>query len=382
MFLVKENLFTEIRILRIIIIRIIYEKEQISMNITNKIKIICEESYAETIWCKQLLGGLIKEMKKRRIAYEQTTYEENISQDDRVCIIGVSSVWFQKAIAKCNASEVVPLVLSNQSKCNVEAQYHLICPDMERVAKNLQMAFERAGRKKIALYGANYSADLDKDRTVIFSRLIKEPSDIYTNTGNLENCFRSFLPKAVRYDAVLCINGYAAVSLVKRLKKENPALLEELVIISFEEVLKHSKYNQWISLADLNLESYGAAAMPVLEMTDLQKDISVITIRMNAKMCGIPEKDAEGVSSHTEEHVLYEDPEIIHMAKIEQLLRDADDMDHHIIAMLLDNAKYSDIADSCYMTEGNVKYRVKKYMSTCDCKTKKELLELLQEYLQ
>ena len=78
----------------------------------------------------------------------------------------------------------------------------------------------------------------------------------------------------------------------------------------------------------------------------------------------------------------FDDPEVLYMAKIEQLMQEADDMDHHIIAMLLGGAKYGEIADSCYMTEGNVKYRVKKYMTICSCSTKKELLELLKEYLQ
>ena len=198
----------------------------------------------------------------------------------------------------------------------------------------------------------------------------------------METCFRSFQTKAGLYDAVFCVNGYAAISLVKKLEKENPELLEKLIIISCEEVLKHSKYNQRISLIDLNLESYGATAIAVMEMIHLGRSISAITISMNASISEIPEKCDEEQALLTEQHQFYEDPEIIHMAKIEQLFRDADDLDHHIIAMLLDNAKYSDIADSCYMTEGNVKYRVKKYMSICGCKTKKELLELLQEYLQ
>ena len=43
------------------------------MNITNKVKIFCEEAYAETIWCKELLGGLHKELKKRRLAFELCT---------------------------------------------------------------------------------------------------------------------------------------------------------------------------------------------------------------------------------------------------------------------------------------------------------------------
>lgn len=352
------------------------------MNTTNRIKIICEEPYGESIWIKQLLGGLAKELKKRRIACEQTFEAGKISREDNVCIIGISNGWTEEIVAKCNKAECVPLVLSCQSQRTVQGQYHLICADIKNVAKKLKEEISSAGRTKIALYGANFSADLDKDRTSIFSQLISEPSDIYANTGNLETCFRSFQPKAALYDAVICVNGYAALSLVKKLEKEKPVLLKNLAIVTFEEVLKHSKYNHWISLIDLNLESYGAAAMAVLEMAAIRSDISVITVRMNAKVCDISAKDEETHALLAEETAYYEDPEIIHMAKIEQLLRDADDMDHHIIAMLLDNAKYSEIADSCYMTEGNVKYRVKKYMSTCDCKTKKELLELLQEYLQ
>jgi hypothetical protein len=352
------------------------------MNITNKVKILCEEAYAETIWCKELLGGLQKELKKRRLAFELCTKFVAQNEEEIICLIGMSHSWLENLISKYNESSCVPIILSSLSALDIEGKYHFIGPAMEAAAKKLKESSICAGRTKIALYGASYSSDLDKDRTKLFSPLIKDSTDIYLNTGNLENCFRSFLTKAFGYDAVICTNGYAAVSLVKKLEKENPKFLEKLVIISCEEVLKHSKYNQWISLIDLNLESYGATAVAMMEMTDGQSEISAITVKMNVNISEIPEKDHEEPDVLAEQHQLYEDPEIIHMAKIEQLLRDADDLDHHIIAMLLDNAKYSDIADSCYMTEGNIKYRVKKYMSICDCKTKKELLELLQEYLQ
>ncbi len=351
------------------------------MNI-RKIRIICEEAYAESIWCKELLGGLQKELKKRRLTSEACTEFVMPDEGEAVCLIGMSNAWLEAVVEKYNALDCVPIVLSCQAGRSVGGKYHLICPDMKAAAKVLKEAFTRAGRTKIALYGANYSADLDKDRTAIFSQLVDTPSDIYTNTGNLEACFRSFQKKAAFYDTVLCVNGYAALSLVKKLEKENKTLLEKIVILSCEDVLKHSKYNQWISLIDLKLENFGATAMALMEMASLRNDISVITVRMNVSISEIPGKILEENLDREAELQFYEDPEIIHMAKIEQLLRDADDMDHHIIAMLLDNAKYSEIADSCYMTEGNVKYRVKKYMSTCDCKTKKELLELLQEYLQ
>ena len=353
------------------------------MNINKKIKIICEEAYAESIWCKQLLGGLIKELKKHRIGYEQIGHAKGLDCEDNICIIGMSDVWIGHIIETCNRAGCVPIVLSNQSRRNAKGQYHFICPDIDAAVKMLNVAFDTAGRKKIALYAANRTVDLDRDRTEVFWQLIQDASDMYSNKGNLENCFRSFLPKAELYDAVVCVNGYAAVSLVKKLEKEHKQVLENLVVGSFEEVLKHSKYNRWISFVNLNLESYGAAALTVMDMISQKSPISEITVEMKSDLCQIPKKN--GVSHLTmgeETTEIFEDPEILSMAKIEQLLRDADDMDHHIIAMLLSNAKYSEIADTCYMTEGNVKYRVKKYMGICDCRTKKELLQLLQEYLQ
>lgn len=352
------------------------------MNI-RKIRIICEEAYAESIWCKQLLGGVIREAKKRRLPCEQSVQAKEASLEDAVCLIGMSNAWLEEMISGCNAMGHTPVVLSNQFCKKQIGKYHYLCPDMLRAAGSLKAALQKANRKNIALYGGNLSVDLDKNRVDIFSALVQKRSDIYSNTGNLENCFRSFFPKAAQYDTVLCVNGYAAISLVKKLEKENADLLKKLVIVSFEEVLKHSKYNQWISLVDLNLEDYGRAALMMLEIASGENDISSMTVEMECKVEKIPVKDADEKSEESIENcMMFEDPEIIHMAKIEQLLRDADDMDHHIIAMLLSNAKYGEIADSCYMTEGNVKYRVKKYMGICGCKTKKELLELLQEYLQ
>lgn len=344
-----------------------------------KVRIICEKSYAESIWCKQLLGGLVKELKKRRIGYEQ---DGDISKGDGIFIIGMGNRWTKELIHRCNKAECVPVVLSPQSGKNFTGQYHLVCPDTVGIAASLKTAFEEAGRERIAIYGVSQTVDLDKDRTESFMELVSDGQSVFRNNGNLEYCFRSFLPKAGRYDGVICVNGYAAISLVKKLEKENEDVLEKLVILSCEEVLRHSKYNRWISFVDMKLEACGAAALSVMELAEQSGDIGSITVKMKGSICDIPKKLSDHGDSQAVQEQHPEDPEIVSMAKIEQLLRDADDMDHHIIAMLLSDAKYSEISDSCYMTEGNVKYRVKKYMSICGCKTKKELLELLKEYLQ
>ena len=67
------------------------------MGITKKIKICCEETYVETIWCKQLLGGLVKELKKRRLLYEQS---EQIEEDDCVVLLGMNHDWVKRTVCK------------------------------------------------------------------------------------------------------------------------------------------------------------------------------------------------------------------------------------------------------------------------------------------
>lgn len=352
------------------------------MSIQEKVKIICEEVYGETIWCKQLLGSVLKELKKRRISYEQSEIPKMLQPDTPVCILGVTGSWLSECVRKCNGSGCVPVILSSMEISLPDGQYHIVCPDMQGLGKNLERALEGSGRERTALYGASHLNEIDAERTAVFSKLLKNGEDVFHNTGNLENCFRSFLPKAESYDTVICCNGYTAISLVKRLEKENPRLLDQLLILSCEEVLKHSKYNQWISLLDMKLDTYGAVVMAVFDMPCTKGVSSAVTVKMRVELCEIPVQEGF-INPEFEKRGMPEmDPEFLSMAKMEQLLRDADDMDHHIIAMLLDGATYGEIADSSYMTEGNVKYRVKKYMNICDCHTKKELLNLLQEYLQ
>ncbi len=350
------------------------------MNTQNKIQIIYEPAFEDYIGCKQLISSLSKVLKKKRLDFEIVPNAEELEQSDKIYVIGQSDEWIEEIVGKCNVKKNIPIILSNQSQKKFAGIYHLISPNYSQILIELKEKLERAGRNKVALYGINRGSDADKNRAELLLDLAYDVESIYQSNGNLENCFRTFLPKAKYYDAVICVSGYAAISLVKKLEKECPEALESLVILSFEEVLKHSKYNQWISMIDLQLEAYGSVAVSVAELTEQKTDISAMTVEMKCEVCKIPSKNH--VQELPVENQFFEDPEIVSMAKIEQLLRDADDMDHHIIAMLLEGAKYSEIADTCYMTEGNVKYRVKKYMSICDCKGKRELLELLCEYLQ
>lgn len=350
------------------------------MSTPKKIMIICEEACKDSPYCKQVLSGLLKEMKKRRYGYTESHDAKEISGEDTVFITGLSRSWFERMIQKCNDRGNTPIVLSSCSARIYAGQYHCICTGMHEVMKKLYDSCKKAGRTNIALYGVDHSSDSDIDRMQTFLTLAKDSGNIYLNSGNLEACFQTFFPYVDRYDTVICVNGYAAVSLVRKLEKMNPEILDRIVVVSCEEVLRYSRYNSRILFVDLNLDTYGAAAMQLLEMTKNVQHVLEITVSVKGRVCEIPEKKEEG--SESDDGEFYEDPEIICMARIDQLMMESDQQDNEIIDMLMSGNTYSEIAENCFMTEGNVKYRVKKYMAICQVKTKKELLEMLQEYLR
>ena len=74
--------------------------------------ILCEHAYAESIWCKQLCEGLVKEFKKRRISCSKVYELQEVNADDAVYMIGITNQWLSKAIEWCNQRNCVPVVLS------------------------------------------------------------------------------------------------------------------------------------------------------------------------------------------------------------------------------------------------------------------------------
>ena len=233
------------------------------MGVNKKTTIICEETYAETIWAKQFVSGLAKELRKSRHGYELVFHADTIEKKKNVCVIAFNNQWTEAVIRQCNLTGHIPVVLSNQTGRVFQGSYHLICPDAQVAVKNLK---------------------------------------------------------------------------------------------------------------NMKLEAYGAMAVKVLNLVKQSDSVTEITVKMK---CEAPE-----LTETAQAEAVQDTSRILTLGRVEQLMENATDMDHHIIALLLEAKTYAEIAERSYMSEGNVKYRVKKYMTICGCSTKRELLELLREYLQ
>lgn len=345
-----------------------------------EIKIICEEAYEKSIWCKQILSGLIGELKKKRYHYTHSNCIEDAVDASTVYIIGANRDWLSNAIRFCNSKDIAPIMLCNQDNRVIRGQYHCVCADIYGAIKQLLDDLHSMGKTKIALYGVNPVSISDVSRMECFLDFIPDKKHVFENNGSLENCFRDFLPHIKQYDAVICVNGYVAISLVDKLKSIGSDYLEKISIASCTKTLLSSQYEKRITFVDLNLNKYGKAAVAICEIAQNNPYITGITISIAGSLYDTAHKsyDTYLENQTLQKDLFYEDSELIYMSKIERLLSECSKLDYEIIQMILQNATYSKIAEACFMSEGTVKYHIKKYMEICGAKTKQELIEIMK----
>lgn len=342
--------------------------------------ILCEDIFEESIWCQKIYSGLKAELKKRRISYKKTSGCSDIAANDTVYIIGSSYIWINNSISFCNNMDIVPIVLCNQLSNMLCGKYHSISTDTAACMQQLILSSSTSDLKRIALYGVNNNSISDMSRVKSYTEQTNNISGIFTNNGSLENCFNTFLPYVSEFDTIICVNNYAAISLVKNLSAHCPDELNRLKIISCSSSKLSSVFSKFIAFVDANFEHYGQAALTVSELAEKNPYISGVNITINPSFEGFPPAKLTADKSDIKQiDSFYKDVEIQKLIKAERLLDVCDDSDIKIIKMLVNGDDYDKISEKCFFSKESVKYRIKKYIKICKFNTKSELIELICE---
>ena len=334
--------------------------------------ILVEPGFARSIWCKQLLQGLVSELKKRREGYALDP--EVLSGS--VFVIGSSAEFLSTQVARCNGSGCVPVLLCSSVRKIAGGRYHCVCPDIGGSMGQLTDALTKRWGDRLVLYGVNPSSVGDRSRREAFEQACGHGRCL-ENRGSLAACFDAFLPLLETTDAVLCANGFAAVSLYRRLA----ALGKHLPIISCAQTLLCSRYGDAITSVDMNYPTFGKTALAVADLARKQAQISELTVTVRWRVAGFSDAALPSVVSPAPADRFYEDGELQQMLKVEDLLSACDETDTRLLSMLLEGKSYAAMANACFLTEGAVKYRVKNMRALCGCPDRESLETLLRACL-
>ena len=348
--------------------------------------ILIDAKYAGSLWCKSLFDSLTNELRKKRIPFCEIrkTFDR---KTDAVFIIASDRQWTVDAITEFNKTGVKPIVICNQAETLPSCMYSCVCSDISASMKNLLDTLKAKGKSRIALYGINTDSlpDIGRvDSLFLWREEHFKKMQVFNNSGSLANCFDSFFPHAKEFDAVICANDFAAVSLVRKLKEKSPDALQNLCIVSCAQTQLSNFYRHDILSLNMNFEQYGKAAVSIYQAHKKYHYISEMTVKVlwtleSGDPLTLPNKIDLNLQSS--EDSFYEDAELIEMLTVDKLLDTTDEIEKTIMRCLLEERKIEQIAEQCFLSTNAVKYRIRKIVSQSGAKDKEHAVSLLKKYI-
>ena len=354
---------------------------------------IGEPEYKTSNWYRDIMEGLINEKRQKRFALTildsiDELKHYTITGEDVIFIIGTNSEWLAKIIQICEAffhNRVV--VLGNHENRLCKGKYSIVTADIARDIQILYNYLVSYGKTRIAMYGINPDSTSDAFRKESFLSCGASEADLFYNAGSLSRCFEDFLKRIDDYDAVICVNDYAAISLVKYLKDKKKLYITScgggsLLSHFFSPCITHT----WVDYL-----SFGKAGLDLCRILQKNSNVNSVNIYLSSSFTigettdslplveeSVPEINAV----HKDNDTFYSDTEIDEMLRVETLLNSCDKDDFLILERILNNATYAQIAEELYMSTNGVKYKLKNMFTLCHVTSKTEFIELLNKYLK
>lgn len=349
--------------------------------------ILLDSKYSESLWCKSLFDSLTVRLRQKRIPFCEVY--DNIEQKlETVFIIASDRDWTISAITQLNKNGIKPILICNQSDKLSGCIYSCVCSDINASMKNILDTLKTKDKSRIALYGINTDSipDISRVESLLdWREEYFETMKIFNNNGSLQNCFDEFYSHIDEFDAAICANDFAAVSLVRKLQKNAPEKLKDFYIISCAKNQISNYYNNHILSLNMNFEQYGKAAVYIYNALKKHTYLSEMTVKVLWSLDSnniSEERKSFSLNLTSSEDLFYEDKELSEMLIVDKILKSTDDIEKKIIECLLNYKSYEQIAESCFLTVSGVKYRINKIVVDSGATDKTQIINLLMKYIK
>lgn len=351
------------------------------------VAILSDPKYAESPWCQNICKGLMDELRAKRIPFDIIS-DTCPPEADAVFLIAADYVWTSDTIRLLNGSGIAPIVICNQLENIPGCIYSCVCSDVNSSMKNLLEHLHAQGKKSLALYGVNPNSISDLSRA---DALMQWKTDriqnveVFLNEGSLEKLFLQIAPRLGQFDAIICANDFAAVSLLYFAKQKGIPLDGLLPLISCASSKISEHYKGEILSVDIGYARFGNAAVDVLELIRRRPYLTGVTAKLawNMESKGsLPDRLAISLPQTHAGDPMYSDAHFRQMMIVENLLMLMENpMDKQIVESLQAGLPNHKIAELCYFSENAVKYRIRRLLEKSGAADKEEMLQLLGTYL-
>ncbi len=356
-----------------------------------KIFAVVENDFAETVWGKAILDGMkhraselkheICEIKDLDVDFE--------GQKKVVVLVGTANSWINKTLCSLWEHSIRGIVLNCQpTEIVSETSYILI--DYACATYECIQYLHSCERRKIALFAINPNSITDTTKHKSFIEYGLSEKDVYISDDSLTGCYARLKEKISEYNAVICANDIAAVSLIRRLENDGIRVPEDIYVVGFGNLLIGRYFSHTITSMTLNDVELGRQAVSMYAyLVKSEVDINVqMTIPCELILGDTTEhrsvkKQKRTLKSHAaEENYFYGDTDVREIMTIENFLTRCDDTDMKIISGIINELPYAEIGEKAYISGNAVKYRVKRMLSETKTENKSDFKKLIRTYCE
>ncbi|MBQ3055612.1 MAG: winged helix-turn-helix transcriptional regulator [Oscillospiraceae bacterium] len=345
--------------------------------------ILRDPNYAHSLWGKQLYESLTRALREKRIPFCEI--DSTCPHDlDGVFVIATEREWIESVLTRLNQGGHKPILLCNQAEHLPGVLYSCVCSDLNTSMKALLEHLTQLGKTRIALYGINTDSvsDLGRVDSLYLWRGRDTSLQVFANEGSLKDCFDRFFPLASTFDAVICPNDFAAVSLVRRLRAAAPETRSSLTVVSCSASCISDAYKNEIRSLEMNFDRFGRAAVHLHETLLKHRYFSELTVKVAWTLEDVAETEKRTVSLTPiqAKDRFYQDPEFAEMLIVEHLLSVSDPVEQKILECLLNRETTDQIAEKTFLSSGSVRYHIKRLVSESGAKDREHMVTLLSQY--
>lgn len=323
--------------------------------------------------------------------------EEEAIRDvgEPVILIGYSHEYLTSAVDRLTRWDK-RIILAGMDADNLSNQISCVTHSRSRQTVELLQYLYACGRERIALVGIGRSSinDLIKvDAALRYTLSLAHPvrrNDIYDWTECLEECISRFLPVCSRYDAVICPNDFAALTLIRHLEKNGIRVPKDLYVAGFSNQAVGRFSTPTITTITMDFSAIGRYAFSIWMQlqTLMEKDLVLKIIapsRLLARGSTAFQQPEIALASvpfwqKDEKDQFYNDDTIQRLMRIESCLNRQDELDLRITKGILSNISYEELTDRLYISSSALHYRMAKIYRDVGCRTRAEFMALFKQY--
>ncbi len=366
------------------------------------IPVLTEPNFRSYLWAKQTLAGISQEAARRKYklfsldaeSYETFDYDALFGAERRmVIVIGTSVTWMPKALDFFSRRNIDSVFISfDPSETTLPAG--MVRMDYVYAIHHLICYLKACGRKQIALYGYNKNSSADNIKMRFFRNQCRRDgvdpeTRIFYNNGSLPDCYAVFRKEIPRFDAVICANDIAAVSLLSFLKQDQVSVPEQLFLTAFGDSIIAERVDPPLTIATLDHHEMGRQAVIQFASLNRQPPTASISVRVRSHLiirestARMPDRTGtlppvSEDDAFTGNIDFYSDPEAERLLRAETLLSACDKTDLQFLGGLLAGLSMEAMEKKLFLTTSALQYRKRRLMNTAECAHTSDFLDFLR----